>query len=385
MRTPQPSINLHNISNKYILVLNKKSAQIAEYKAKINSLEKCQQLQQAVILLSEENDNLKKSIDTLQSEANKYKSLYNDVCNQLDKANHKIAELSTKIDANNLKIQIHNQEKYHISSISYEITNDILAQLTTEIDEFKHYIQSALGKTKKSTDTLIQHIKEAISSQYPYAITNIYGSHATNLCLPESDIDMVISYDSYAWNPIQLLSSIEQLLVTQGVTSTTELIKSASIPLLKLISSEHYGLVKVDISVKTKLHQGMNCIELINSYLKQFPQIEPVILAVKNMLRIAKMNNPYKGGLSSYAVVLMIVDYTQKYGVKMSSAELLLKCLYWYGYSLFPLIYPSKPNEFPKNQIVQVSSNVPTICDPLNSGNNVSKSAYNYAHIQVIL
>jgi len=39
---------------------------------------------------------------------------------------------------------------------------------------------------------LIQNISAVIKKALPYSEVRVYGSHATKLCLPWSDIDLVI-------------------------------------------------------------------------------------------------------------------------------------------------------------------------------------------------
>ena len=67
----------------------------------------------------------------------------------------------------------------------------------------------------------------------------------------------------------------------------------------------------IDITHMTDLHNGMECVHLVKDYLQECWFIEPLILVLKQMLKVNGLNNPYKGGLSSYGLLLMIVAFIQ--------------------------------------------------------------------------
>ena len=52
--------------------------------------------------------------------------------------------------------------------------------------------------------------------------------------------------------------------------------------------------------------------KLVKSYLAESQLIEPLILVLKQMLKVWGFNDAYTGGLSSYALFLMIVSFLQE-------------------------------------------------------------------------
>lgn len=50
---------------------------------------------------------------------------------------------------------------------------------------------------------------------------------------------------------------------------------------------------------------------LVKEYLAENQLIEPLILVLKQMLKVWGFNDPYTGGLSSYALFLLIVSFLQ--------------------------------------------------------------------------
>ena len=65
----------------------------------------------------------------------------------------------------------------------------------------------------------------------------------------------------------------------------------------------------IDITHMTDIHNGVKCVNLVKDYLNDCWFIEPLILVLKQMLKVNGMNDPYKGGLSSYGLLLMIVAF----------------------------------------------------------------------------
>ena len=68
-------------------------------------------------------------------------------------------------------------------------------------------------------------------------------------------------------------------------------------------------LFSIDITHMTEFHNGLKCVELVKDYLVDCWFIEPLILVLKQMLKVNQLNDPYKGGLSSYGLLLMIVAF----------------------------------------------------------------------------
>lgn len=65
----------------------------------------------------------------------------------------------------------------------------------------------------------------------------------------------------------------------------------------------------IDITHMTDMHNGVKCVNLVKEYLLDCWFIEPLILVLKQMLKVNNLNDPYKGGLSSYGLLLMIVGF----------------------------------------------------------------------------
>jgi len=153
----------------------------------------------------------------------------------------------------------------------------------------------------------------------------------------------------------------------------------------------------------TEFHNGIKCVDLVKEYLLDCWFIEPLILVLKQMLKVNGLNDPYKGGLSSYGLLLMIVAFIQfrklnkvRIPQNINLGNILLDFLHYYGEILQYHEYGimcRKPGDVSESsnfynlipEITMYQANkVPCIDDPLNPQNNVGKSTFQFQDIQKI-
>jgi non-canonical poly(A) RNA polymerase PAPD5/7 len=85
----------------------------------------------------------------------------------------------------------------------------------------------------------------------------VFGSCATGLNLPKSDIDLLCYYP--AQREQSLMNKLESALAKSGFCSGIESIKSAKCPIIKLKDKE--SGINVDISFNRE--NGVNCVCLV--------------------------------------------------------------------------------------------------------------------------
>jgi len=124
-------------------------------------------------------------------------------------------------------------------------------------------------------------------------------------------------------------------------------------------------------------HNGLECVKLVKQFLSENEIIEPLILVLKQFLKVNGLNDPYYGGLSSYALFLMIVSFLQMHQVPKSLCEVnlgqvLLNFIQVYSvfdnegvgiYTIMPGKPPEKLNHYPLNTVrAPCSSLISTAC-----------------------
>lgn len=104
-------------------------------------------------------------------------------------------------------------------------------------------------------------------------------------------------------------------------------------------ASNEFFNMSIDISIEDSNHFGLRCVILVKTFMTEYEALEPLVLALKNLLKSANLNDPYKGGLSSYGLILMIVSFLQHQkekgkpiGIEGNNlGRLFLEFLWYYG------------------------------------------------------
>jgi non-canonical poly(A) RNA polymerase PAPD5/7 len=79
---------------------------------------------------------------------------------------------------------------------------------------------------------LVKRLKKIVHQSHPEAVVMVFGSCATGLNLPNSDIDLLV------YNPdvreLTMLNKISDSLVKSGICKSIEALKFTKVPLIKL-------------------------------------------------------------------------------------------------------------------------------------------------------
>ena len=204
-------------------------------------------------------------------------------------------------------------------------------------------------------------------------------------------------------NNSNILENIKQRLnfpwVNMNNRKTRE---NLGIKILKLeCSSGIQGEKKfdIDISVEDEKHYGLKCVALINSYLKEYPVLKPIVIALRAILHSANLHQPDKGGLSAYGLILMVVSYIQSQKENFNKVEPYLCGKIFYGFlkhygimfdfnKYLILTYPTNENSNANNDkesyinMNQYGQEF-IILDPLNNQNNVAVKSYQFMNLKM--
>ena len=182
---------------------------------------------------------------------------------------------------------------------------------TSTLHAHVRLISSYLGpypSDRSARHRVLSEVKSLIYSAYPHVEVHVIGSCATDLYLPDSDIDLVVR-SSPSHPPLTLsdLHSLGSLL--QPLASSLTVISTASVPLIKLVHAQSAFTVDLTLNVDTGIHSTA----LVLDYLDQFDVLRPLTIVVKQFLKARGLNDLYTGGLPSYTLILIIVSFLQLY------------------------------------------------------------------------
>lgn len=174
--------------------------------------------------------------------------------------------------------------------------------LHEEIKAFAQFMSPTPGE-KKMREEVIRRISSVITTVWPYAEVNVFGSSASELYLPLSDVDMGVV--GAGKNPIFALAAVFR---RQGRYHNIETIAKARVPIIKLVDSETN--CQVDISFATTANGAVNT-AIVKKFCVEAEEIRPLALVLKYYLSQMGLNEPYTGGIGSYTLLLMIISYLQ--------------------------------------------------------------------------
>jgi non-canonical poly(A) RNA polymerase PAPD5/7 len=301
-------------------------------------------------------------------------------------------------------------EKKFNSLINEQLINqDILkSNLNKDILDYQQFVIKKRDNYIEMNEKILDKIQNNINKINTNFKAKLYGSRATNLFLMWSDIDVVICNEKRnkkikeeinKEEEIETEDNIEDIkydfleklneLLNNDITFVENIkyLNKAKIPIIKIKTTKEYNNIMIDITLQSKDHFGLKCVNLVKKLLKEYDILETLLFPLKTMLKLSELNDPYNGGLSSYALILMIV-YFLEYQIKMKKeinkdnvGSLFYEFLFFYGGRMdtnyIDINNINNSMKINKNPFIY-------ILDPLNNENNVGKTSFKYMEVKFI-
>lgn len=204
-----------------------------------------------------------------------------------------------------------------------------------------------------------------------------FGSYETDLYLPGSDIDMTLFTENE-----DALKKLQDTLAKNPLIFSKSIIylSKARIPILRFMDICHF---RYDLC----LNQNMGIVQskFIKNILLEKPQIKLFVLFLKYFLKTRELNESRRGGLCSYAQILMIFNFVSLHpmiqrGIKIRSnfAALVIDFFQLFGqdfsYSTAQICFDKYKTKDNNNYI--------SIEDPTNNEHDVGSLASNMSAIR---
>eukprot|EP00245_Coleochaete_scutata_P000182 TRINITY_DN10194_c0_g1_i1.p1 TRINITY_DN10194_c0_g1~~TRINITY_DN10194_c0_g1_i1.p1 ORF type:complete len:1253 (-),score=288.15 TRINITY_DN10194_c0_g1_i1:490-4248(-) len=185
---------------------------------------------------------------------------------------------------------------------------DGYSSLHKEIEEFcltTKFTQAEEAERGKS----IEQIEKVVKTVWPSAEIKLFGSTASGLALPGSDIDLTIvpntsesaGHGKQQPTTNEWLGALSFAFKKKKLCRSVQKIGKAKVPILKCVL--HNGLA---CDVSFNVTNGPTVIPLIRSLLDRFPALRPLCLVLKCFLGQRSLNEVFKGGIGSYCLLIMI-------------------------------------------------------------------------------
>ncbi|CAO3624738.1 unnamed protein product [Cunninghamella blakesleeana] len=178
-----------------------------------------------------------------------------------------------------------------------------------EVNNFISYLEPTAPEILLR-DYLIHKIKFTVRKLWSGAEVIVFGSFATNIYLPDSDIDLTIQLPPKVHNSSSRYIQLAKALNADGVSDgPPDTILSASVPVIKF--QDRLTNLKVDITMNS--YNGVEACRHIRQMLKKYPGLRELTLFVKYYLSQLELNEVFTGGLGGYATVCLVLSFLQRH------------------------------------------------------------------------
>ena len=186
----------------------------------------------------------------------------------------------------------------------YTSPSTAMQSLEEEMLDFVRHV-SPTEEEREMRESLVAFVEKTVTELWPGASTKIYGSFSTNLYLPDSDIDIVV----YGVRHPDRLNLLARTLWDAGFCSYCQVIPTAKIPVIKIV--EFRSHCRIDICYD--VHGGPENAAVIRSHITAYPQLRPLAITLKYFLFVRQLHVVFWGGLSSHALVLLVIHLLKYY------------------------------------------------------------------------
>ena len=135
------------------------------------------------------------------------------------------------------------------------------------------------AEDKEIRTSVVRRIKSIVRDCYPKSEVMVFGSCATGLNLPNSDIDLLVYQPEIKEST--MITRITSALIRAGVCKSIDPLINVKIPIIKLQDKE--TSIQVDISFNRT--NGIYCVKLVKHLLYKYPELKPLLLVLKCFLK----------------------------------------------------------------------------------------------------
>lgn len=273
---------------------------------------------------------------------------------------------------------------------------EIADWLTLEIKDFVNYISPSTTEIT-ARNTVIGRLRSTITKFWPDTEVHVFGSSATDLYLPGSDIDMVVISRDGDKEQRPKLYQLSTHLRSKKMAKNIEVIAKAKVPIIKFVDPDS----NIHIDVSFERSNGIQAATKIREWLELTPGLREMVLVVKQFLRSRRLNNVHVGGLGGYSTIILCYHFlklhprvaTGNMTILDNLGSLLIEFFELYGrnFSYDNLVLAiDANNDMPKYLLkrhypeLNASKNPFSIViqDPSDPQNNISRSSYNLRDVK---
>ncbi|EDO16913.1 hypothetical protein Kpol_1020p21 [Vanderwaltozyma polyspora DSM 70294] len=181
---------------------------------------------------------------------------------------------------------------------------EIIDWLTLEIKDFVAYISPSKEEIEIRNVT-ISKIRNSLKELWSDSDLHVFGSYATDLYLPSSDIDCVVNSENGDKENRNDLYSLATHFKRNGLAIQVEVIAKARVPIIKFVEPNS----KLHIDISFERLNGLEVAKIIREWLDDTPGLRELVLIVKQFLAARRLNNVHTGGLGGLSIICLVYSF----------------------------------------------------------------------------
>ena len=185
-----------------------------------------------------------------------------------------------------------------------EPPESVFLKLHNEILDFCDFI-SATPLERDIRQGVVDELKRTVLSIWPKARVEVFGSQATGLATPRSDIDFVI-FNAKDQHPTRL-RRLAETLKSQNMVSFIEVIEKTKVPIVKFT----HRVSDIQCDICFDVQNGLETADMTRGLVQALSPLKPLVLVLKYFLAQRGLNETYTGGIGSYLLLLMVISLLQ--------------------------------------------------------------------------
>lgn len=287
-----------------------------------------------------------------------------------------------------------NEEYPWLLNHNHSTQRDVSKWLNLEIRDFISYISPSKQEIETRNHTIMK-LRRAVKRLWPDSSLHVFGSYATDLYLPGSDIDCVIKSESGNKEHRSYLYELSRYLKSNRIAKQVEVIAHARVPIIKFVDVES----DLHIDVSFERVNGIQVAKIIRGWLDDTPGLRELVLIVKQFLKSRRLNDVHTGGLGGMSIVCLMYSFLYLHP-KLRSDEIVAQDnlgvllmdffeLYGKNFSFENVALSFRddiPTYMPKSHWRALPPSRGSISlaiqDPLDVSNNISRASYNVTGIR---
>lgn len=185
--------------------------------------------------------------------------------------------------------------------LSYALLEDTpaLSHLHNEIAAFAALVAPSEAE-EANRAAVVEELRACVTACWPRAAVEVFGSSATGLCLPSSDVDCVVFGAGDATRA--KLNELALEIRRRRLASAIEVIASARVPIIKFT----HQATGVEGDICFNQDGGLQTAKMMRGFMDTYPPVKPLVLVLKHFLAQRALNVTFQGASEREALPLRL-------------------------------------------------------------------------------